>query len=82
MGHLLSVAGLAAFAFVATNIDDLLLLVALFADPRFSASRILLGQFIGMGVLIALSLAGALLAILVPSGWLGLVGCRLSRHFL
>jgi cadmium resistance protein CadD (predicted permease) len=74
MGHLLSVAGLAVVAFVATNIDDLLLLVALFADPRFTASQILLGQFIGMAALIALSLAGALLAIIVPAGWLGLLG--------
>src|SRR5215469_9612513 len=74
MAHFFSVAGLAAFAFVATNIDDLLLLIALFADPRFAGSEILLGQFIGMIVLILLSLAGALLAIIVPAGWIGFLG--------
>jgi cadmium resistance protein CadD (predicted permease) len=74
MGHILSLIGIATAAFISTNIDDFVMLIAIFADPTWRANQIVAGQFAGMIALIAVSLAGSLLAIIVPAGWLGLLG--------
>jgi len=55
--------GVGISAFVATNIDDLFILVIFFAAiPRFSIFQIVLGQYVGMGSLIAVSLLGSLIS--------------------
>lgn len=66
--------GVGIGAFVATNVDDLLFLMIFFANRRFPVSQIVLGQYIGMGLLIAVSLLGLLIALVVPSNLIGLVG--------
>jgi cadmium resistance protein CadD (predicted permease) len=66
--------GVGIGAFVATNVDDLLFLMIFFANRRFPVSQIVLGQYIGMGLLIAVSLIGLLIALVVPSNLIGLVG--------
>jgi cadmium resistance protein CadD (predicted permease) len=66
--------GVGIAAFVSTNIDDLLILMAFFATPRFPFFQIVLGQYIGMGSLIAVSLLGSLIALVVPRNLLGLIG--------
>jgi cadmium resistance protein CadD (predicted permease) len=68
------IVGIGTAAFVSTNIDDLLILMAFFATPRFPASQIVLGQYIGMGSLIAVSLLGLLIALVVPRNLIGLIG--------
>ena len=45
-----------------------------FATPRFPSSQIVLGQYIGMGSLIGVSLAGSLIALVLPHNLIGLVG--------
>jgi cadmium resistance protein CadD (predicted permease) len=65
-------AGIAAF--VSTNIDDLFILMVFFATPRFPPYQIVLGQYIGMGSLIAASLLGSLIALIVPRNLIGLIG--------
>lgn len=69
-----SLVGVGIAAFVSTNIDDLLILIAFFATPRFSPFQIVLGQYIGMGSLIAISLLGLLIALVVPRNLIGLIG--------
>jgi cadmium resistance protein CadD (predicted permease) len=59
--------GLGIGAFLATNIDDLFILMVFFANRRFPASQIVLGQYVGMGSLLAVSLLGLLIALVVPS---------------
>jgi cadmium resistance protein CadD (predicted permease) len=62
-------------AFAATNLDDLLLLVAWFAAGH-RARDIVLGQFAGIGALFAASLAASMVALVVPAGqlhWLGVI---------
>jgi len=62
-------------AFAATNIDDLFLLTLFFGDTRYRASHIIVGQLLGIGILIVLSLGGSLIGELIkPSyvSWLGL----------
>jgi cadmium resistance protein CadD (predicted permease) len=67
----------AAGVFVGSNIDDLIVLIVLFLGARSgrtSAARIVLGQYLGFGVLVAASIAIALGLTAVPQHWVGLVG--------
>jgi cadmium resistance protein CadD (predicted permease) len=66
--------GVGIAAFVSTNIDDLLILMAFFATPRFPPFQIVLGQYIGMRSLIAVCLLGLLIALVVPRNLIGLIG--------
>ena len=62
-------------AFAATNLDDLLLLVAWFA-AGYRGRDIVLGQFAGIGALFAASAAASLVSLIVPVGdlkWLGVI---------
>lgn len=67
---------LGAAAFVATNVDDSLVLLLFFGDRRFRARHVFAGQALGVGLLVLLSLAGALLALAlaVPERVVGLLG--------
>ena len=47
----LEIVGLSIGAFVATNIDDLFIPIVFFAKRSFSTSQIILGQYVGMGLL-------------------------------
>ena len=58
--------GVGIAAFVSTNIDDLFMLMVFFATPRFTPSQIVLGQYIGMGSIIGVSLAGSLITLVLP----------------
>jgi cadmium resistance protein CadD (predicted permease) len=64
--------GVAVFA--ATNVDDLLVLVAFLADPAYRTRHVVVGQVAGIGLLVAVSAACALLALVVPDEWIGLTG--------
>jgi cadmium resistance protein CadD (predicted permease) len=63
-----------AAAFVATNVDDLFLLVAWFAAGRMSARDIVAGQYLGIGALFAASAAASAVSLVVPEGWLRWLG--------
>ena len=60
--------------FASTNIDDILLLSAFFADPKLRARTIVFGQFLGIGALTLVSAGAALAALAVPDGWTALLG--------
>jgi cadmium resistance protein CadD (predicted permease) len=67
-------AGQAVGMFAVTNVDDLVLLALFFA--RGAVWRVVAGQYLGFGVLLAVSVVGALGAGLLPEPvlpWLGLV---------
>lgn len=74
MPDLLSTLGLAVVVFASTNVDDILLLAAFFADPRFSARTVVAGQYLGMGVLVLASAAAGAAALVVPEGYTALLG--------
>ena len=61
-------------AFVATNVDDSLLLLLFFSDRRFRARHVFVGQTLGIGLLVAVSLGVALAASAVPGPWVGVLG--------
>lgn len=75
----------AAAAFAATNVDDLVLLVAWFAAGGYRRRDIVLGQYLGIGGLFAASLAISRLAFAVPAQylpWLGLLPVLLGLKLL
>jgi cadmium resistance protein CadD (predicted permease) len=63
----------AVVVFVATNIDDIVLLAALFAGA-LRARAVVAGQFIGMALLTAVSVAAAYAATAVPVEWIRWLG--------
>jgi cadmium resistance protein CadD (predicted permease) len=73
-GNFLELLGLGIATFVATNIDDLFILMAFFANRRFPISQVILGQYVGMGSLIAVGIVGSLIALIVPNNLIGLIG--------
>lgn len=74
MEQVLSALGVGVVVFASTNIDDVLLLSAFFSDPSFTPRQIVIGQLLGVGALVLASTACALLAFVVPEGWIGLLG--------
>src|SRR5687767_14157349 len=66
--------GVALAAFAAINIDDLLLVSACFADPSVRRRDIVLGQFLGIGLLVAASARAAVAALVIPEGWTAPLG--------
>jgi cadmium resistance transport/sequestration family protein len=64
------------FAFIATNVDDLFILVTLFSHKKetFNKKHIVVGQYLGFSVLILLSLLASLGSLLIPKQWIGLFG--------
>lgn len=74
IGSLLTACGLAAVAFVATSVDYVVLLVALFADPAYRPRQVVAGQFMGTTALLAVSLASALGATMLSPEVVGVLG--------
>jgi cadmium resistance protein CadD (predicted permease) len=71
----ISLIGIGATSFAATNIDDLFILMAFFANPRsFPTLHVVLGQYVGMGALLAIGIVGSLIALVVPNNLIGLIG--------
>jgi cadmium resistance protein CadD (predicted permease) len=73
MTDLFSLVGIEISAFVATNIDDVFVLM-LFFSSNFQKSHIVIGQYLGIGLLVAISTLGSLLALVVPQYIIGLLG--------
>jgi cadmium resistance protein CadD (predicted permease) len=61
-------------AFIATDIDDLFVLMLFFSSARYHKWQVVIGQYIGIGALVAVSALGSLLALVVPQYIIGLLG--------
>lgn len=66
----------AAAAFIATNIDDILILMLFFSqvNTAFRPRHIVIGQYLGFVVLILACLPGFFGGLLIPQEWIGLLG--------
>jgi cadmium resistance transport/sequestration family protein len=62
--------------FVATNIDDIVILMLFFSQTsdRFRPRHIIIGQYLGFTVLILASLPGLIGGLIIPRVWIGLLG--------
>ncbi|HKP76139.1 MAG TPA: cadmium resistance transporter [Longimicrobiaceae bacterium] len=74
MTDLLGVLGVAVVVFASTNVDDVFLLAAFFADRHLRAHSVVLGQFLGIGALVAASAAAAWASLAVPDGYPAMLG--------
>jgi cadmium resistance transport/sequestration family protein len=63
-------------AFISTNVDDVFILMTLFTltSKTLTKQNILFGQYLGFVSLIILSIAGSLLGLIIPKGYIGLLG--------
>jgi len=67
----------ATIAFVATNLDDLLVLTVFFAQSdgvHFKPWHVVVGQYMGFTVLVGISMVGFAGSAFVPQQWLGILG--------
>ena len=60
--------------FTSTNMDDLFVVSAFLADPHLARRSVVLGQFVGIGILVLVSVIAAQLAVAVPEGWVAFLG--------
>ena len=60
--------------FIATNLDDLFVLMIFFSNKEFEARQVVLGQYIGVMALIAISALSYFLKLVIPVNWIGLLG--------
>lgn len=76
MSWFLTVFFVAISSFVATNIDDIIILVLFFSQvsDRFRPRHIILGQYLGFTALILASLPGLVGGLIIPKSWIGLLG--------
>ena len=72
--HFFNVALLGVGLFASTNIDDIFLTMAFFADPRLRRSAIVVGKFVGIGALTLLSSIAAAGSLVVSPEWIALLG--------
>lgn len=66
--------GLAVVVFASTNTDDLFILLGFFADPKFRARDIVIGQYIGIGALYSVSVIASLVSLVIPKAYVGFLG--------
>ncbi|MBS4190512.1 cadmium resistance transporter [Bacillus sp. FJAT-49705] len=62
--------------FVATNIDDIFLLMTWFSQAKTTEQKrfIVAGQYLGFILLLTISIIGAFGALLIPKAWIGILG--------
>jgi len=62
-------------SFVSTNIDDIFLLIVFFSNVlRYPLYQVIIGQYVGMGLLVTISIIFSLVSLVIPSFLIGLMG--------
>lgn len=74
MEQIITLLGIAIIAFISTNIDDFFVLAAFFSDNSYSKKTVIIGQYIGMLIIIAVSCIGYIFKMLLPMQWVGILG--------
>ena len=64
----------AVAVFAGTNVDDLVVLTALLGSQQVERRRIVVGQYLGIVALVAVSVIAAVGLVIVPDRWVGLFG--------
>jgi cadmium resistance protein CadD (predicted permease) len=71
---LIGLLGLAIVVFASTNIDDIFVLLGFMSDRRIRTRNIVIGQYLGIGVLVAVSLVASLISVFLSPAYVGLLG--------
>jgi cadmium resistance protein CadD (predicted permease) len=61
-------------AFAATNIDDIFVLMMFFSSLTFPVRHVIIGQYIGIGLLVSISALGSFISLVIPTYIIGLLG--------
>lgn len=66
----------ASAAFIATNIDDIVLLAVFFSqvNQNFRKRHIIIGQILGFFAIVLLSALGFIVGLVIPPAWIALLG--------
>jgi|SRR5215212_881327 len=59
-------------AFAATNIDDIFVLMVFFSSLTFPVQHVIIGQYIGIGLLVSISALGSFISLVIPTYIIGL----------
>jgi cadmium resistance protein CadD (predicted permease) len=65
---------LAVGLYATTNIDNLVVLTAFYSDRSYRPGQVTAGEYLGLAVIVAVSVAGAAAASNVPHRYIGLLG--------
>jgi cadmium resistance protein CadD (predicted permease) len=74
MIDLLITISVAISAFIATNLDDIFILMVFFAHPDYKSSSVIIGQYVGIICLILICIPAYLLKSFIPHFWLAIMG--------
>ncbi|MFN6487011.1 MULTISPECIES: cadmium resistance transporter [unclassified Nostoc] len=76
MNELVTAITTGAITFIATNIDDIVILLLFFSqiNSNFRPQHIVTGQFLGFTVLLIFSLSGLFGGLVLSKNWIGLLG--------
>ncbi len=74
MTEFISLLGIGVGAFLASNIDDTFVLILLFSTPGLPGRNVTIGQFLGIVLLVIISVTSVLLVQLIPLFGIGLMG--------
>src|SRR5690348_5464185 len=66
--------GLAIILFASTNIDDIFVLLSFFADPKYRSAHIVIGQYLGIAALVAISVVASFISLAFAPAYVGLLG--------
>jgi cadmium resistance protein CadD (predicted permease) len=66
--------GLAVAVYVSTNVDDVFLLLGFFAEPSFRTRDVIIGQYLGIGALYAVSVLASFVSLVISMQYVGLLG--------
>jgi cadmium resistance protein CadD (predicted permease) len=69
-----AILGIGLSAFVATNIDDIFVLMLFFSNPNYHKVQVVIGQYLGIGLLVVIGALGSLLTLVIPQYIIGLLG--------
>lgn len=72
--ELVSTIFVAVIAFVATNLDDLIILTGFFANTDFNNYSVVLGQYLGISILIMICVLAYFFKFIIPPQFLALFG--------
>ncbi len=61
-------------AFISTNIDDIFILTLFFGNKHFKPREIIIGQYLGISSLIAISFVASLAGLVIDKMYIGLLG--------
>lgn len=71
---MLAIFSIAVVAFIATNLDDALLLIGFFSHRSCKPVQVVIGQYLGIGLLVLVSAIGAAISLSIAPAYVGLLG--------